>query len=61
MTNLGTTENIEQIYRKDRLGNNDNGQVSQLYWETKTAKMKKIEKGNWILRKKYTKGKSQTW
>ena len=26
---LGTNENIEQIYRQDRLGNNDYGQISQ--------------------------------
>ena len=28
---LGTTENIEQTYGQDRLGNNDNGQLTQLF------------------------------
>ena len=36
---LGTNENIEQTYRQDRLGNNDHGQLSQLYREAKTDKM----------------------
>ena len=43
LKNLGTTEKLEQTYRQDRLGNNDNGQLSHLYQETKTDKMQNWE------------------
>ena len=42
--NIGPTENIEQTYRQDRLGNNDNGQLSRLYQEIKTDNMQKLRR-----------------
>ena len=39
---LAEIENIEQTSRQDRLGNKGNGQMSQLYRETKTDKMQKL-------------------
>ena len=44
MKSLGTNENIEQTYRQDRLGNNDNGQLSQLYRDTKTDTLQTLRR-----------------
>ena len=44
LKNLGTTNNIEQTYMQDRLGNKDNGQMNQFYRETKTDKMQELRR-----------------
>ena len=39
LKNLGTPGSIEQTYPQDKLGNKDNGKVSELYRETNTDKI----------------------
>ena len=44
LINSETNENIDQTYRQDRLGNNDHGQLSQLYEDTKTDKVQNLRR-----------------
>ena len=56
LRNLEMTDNIEQTYPQDKLGNNENGQMSQLFRKTRNDNMKKLR----IVRTRYAKGENKT-